>query len=271
MHKLRVINMMNPEITPNSILYEPKDQIATITINRPERRNALRMEEFDKIIGFINDADSDESVHVIRINSIGEKAFSAGLDLNMIQQLMGSPEDVPRLLEYGFGLVKTMLQAKKPIVTQVQGPAVAWGAIICLASDFVVAGENPKTFLSLPEIDIGLFPATGALTMTLLNSGFRWSKRILMIPERLSVDDAFDIGIITQKCPLEELSEVTISFCENLASKPQAILIPTKALINRFFIKDLDYYFSTETEAFNLSMTGQIEELYEFLRKLWED
>ncbi|MHA1968790.1 MAG: enoyl-CoA hydratase/isomerase family protein, partial [Candidatus Hodarchaeales archaeon] len=61
--------MRNPENASNSVLYEKKDLIATITINRPEKRNALRMEEFDKLIKFIKDADSDESVHVIHINS----------------------------------------------------------------------------------------------------------------------------------------------------------------------------------------------------------
>ena len=261
--------MRNPEIASNSVLYEKKDLIATITINRPEKRNALRMEEFEKLIKFIKDADSDESVHVIHINSEGEKAFSAGLDLNMLQQLATSPENIPRLLEYGFGLVKTMLLAKKPIVVQIQGPAVAWGAIICLAADFVIAGENPSTFLSLPEIDIGLFPATGALTMALLNSGFRRSKRILMVPERLSLDDAVDLGIITRRCPLTTLPEDTLSFCEVLTKKPQSILIPIKALINRFASKELEYYFTKETEAFNLAMAGKTKEFNDFIRNLW--
>ena len=262
--------MNNLKSASNSILYEKKDKIAIITINRPEKRNALRMEEFDKLIKYINDADSDKAVHVIQINSKGDKAFSAGLDLDMVAQLTASPENVPRLFECGFGLVKTMIKAKKPIVVQVQGPAVAWGAIICLATDFVIAGENPKTFLSLPEVDIGLFPATGALTMTLLNTGFRRSKRILMIPERLSLDDAEEIGIITRKCPLASLPEVTFSFCEELAQKPQSILIPIKALINRFSLKELDFYFSKETDAFNLSITGEIEKFNEFIQTLWE-
>jgi enoyl-CoA hydratase/carnithine racemase len=189
----------------------------------------------------------------------------------MVQQLTASPENIPNLLEYGFGLVKTMLQAKKPIVVQIQGPAVAWGAIICLAADFVIAGENPSTFLSLPEIDIGLFPATGALTMTLLNTGFRHSKRVLMVPERLSLDDAVELGIITRRCPLTALPEVTQEFCENLSKKPQSILIPTKALINRFTLKDLDYYFTKETEAFNLFVDGDTEKFNEFIRILWEN
>ena len=111
--------MGKSETASNSVLYEKKDLIVTITINRPEKRNALRMEEFGKLIKFIENADSDESVHVIRINSKGEKAFSAGLDLNMVQQLADSPENVPRLLEFGYGLVKTMLRAKKPIVVQI--------------------------------------------------------------------------------------------------------------------------------------------------------
>ncbi len=253
-----------------SVLYEKKDFIATITINRPEKRNALRMEEFDKLIKYIKESDSNDNVHVIRINSAGEKAFSAGLDLNMLQQLGTVPENIPKLLEYGFGLVKTMVQAKKPIVVQMQGPAVAWGTIICLAADFVIAGENPESFFSLPEIDIGLFPATGALTMALLNSGYRRSKRILMIPERIFLDDAVTLGIITRKCPLVTLSEETWSFCTDLAKKSQAILIPIKALINRFSLKDLEYYFSKETEAFNLAMAGEIEKFDEFIQSLWE-
>ncbi|MHA1996111.1 MAG: enoyl-CoA hydratase/isomerase family protein [Candidatus Hodarchaeales archaeon] len=262
--------MGKSETASNSVLYEKKDLIVTITINRPEKRNALRMEEFGKLIKFIEDADFDESVHVIRINSKGEKAFSAGLDLNMVQQLADSPENVPRLLEFGYGLVKTMLRAKKPIVVQIQGPAVAWGAIICLAADFVIAGENPNSFLSLPEIDIGLFPATGALTMTLLNSGFRRSKRILMVAERLTLDDAEGLGIITRRCPLADLNEETLSYCKILAEKPQSILIPIKALINRFASKELEYYFTKETEAFNLAMAGKTKEFNDFIRNLWE-
>ncbi len=127
-----------------SILYEIKDKIATITINRPEKRNALRVEEFGSLIRYIKKADNDSNVHVIRIRSSGDRAFSGGLDLNMLQQM--SPDEVPKLVQYGEELTTTILRAKKPVVNQVQGPAVAWGTILCLAADFIVAGENPKTF-----------------------------------------------------------------------------------------------------------------------------
>ncbi|MFX0084130.1 MAG: enoyl-CoA hydratase/isomerase family protein [Candidatus Hodarchaeota archaeon] len=261
--------MVIPEDHSDSVLYEKKEHVATVIINRPEKRNALRMKEFDSIIKNIQAADSDPTVHIIRIKSSGDRAFSAGLDLNMIQQM--TPETVPKLLQYGYNLVRTMIQSKKPIIVQVQGPAVAWGAIICLAADFVIAGNDPKLFLSLPEIDVGLFPATGALTTTLFNTEFRRAKRILMIPEKISLDEAVNLGIITSKHPMDSLEENTMKFCHELASKPQSILIPIKALINNFYLRGLESFFEKETEAFNLAMAGEVDNFDAFIQKLWKN
>jgi 2-(1,2-epoxy-1,2-dihydrophenyl)acetyl-CoA isomerase len=232
----------------DSVLFDIKDHIATITLNRPEKRNALRIEEFDRLIKYIHEADSNPSAHVIRICSSGDRAFSAGLDLNMLQQL--TPETAPTLLEVGNNTIRTIIQAKKPVVIQVQGPAVAWG--------------------SLPEIDIGLFPATGALTMGLFNMGYRRAKRVLMIPERISLDDAEEIGLVTQRCPIESLEQETMKFCQSLAAKPQGILIPIKALINNFHLRDLEFYFEKEFEAIELSMGGGPQNFDEFLERLWK-
>lgn len=259
--------MENPEDKSSSVLYVKKGQIATITINRPEKRNALRVKEFESIIQHIKAADSDPTVHIIRITSSGDQAFSAGLDLNMIQQM--TPETVPKLLQYGYNLVRTMIQAKKPIIVQVQGPAVAWGAIICFAADFVIAGDNSKTFFSLPEIDMGLFPATGALITTIFNTDFRRAKRILMIPEKISLEEAINLGIITLISPMDLLEKSTMKFCNNLASKSQSILIPIKALINNFYLGTLESFFEKEAEAFNLAMLGDINKFNSFIQKLW--
>jgi enoyl-CoA hydratase/carnithine racemase len=236
-------------------------------LNRPEKRNALRMTEFDQLIQYIRESDADDSVHVIRITSAGDRAFSAGLDLNMVQEL--TLETVPQLLEYGYNLVRTMIQSKKPIIVQVQGPAVAWGTIICLAADFVVAGENPGTFFGLPEIDLNMFPATGALTMALFNTNLRKAKRILLIPERITLEDATELGLVTRTCPIEKLEVTTLEFCQNLVEKPQAILITIKALVNNFYLGNLEEFFKIETEAFYVAM-NDTSKLKEFTKKLWK-
>lgn len=251
----------------STISVKIENQIGTITINRPEKRNALRMEEFEALIKGIKKADNDSNVHVIRIRSSGNKAFSAGLDLNMLQQL--TPEEVPKLVQCGNDLTRTILKAKKPVVNQVQGPAVAWGTILCLAADFVIAGENPRTFFSLPEIDISLFPATGALTMALFKIGYKHAKKILMIPEKLSLNQAKEVGLVTIVCPLETLEQTTIEFCQNLSNKPQSILIPIKILLNNFLMKNLEFYFKVENKALELAMNGDLDKFEDFIKKLW--
>lgn len=253
---------------PDSVLLEVENQIATITINRPKRMNALRKKEFDGLIKYIKEADKDPNVHVIRIRSSGNRAFSGGLDLNMLQQM--TPEDAPKLIQIASNLTSAVLRANKPVVNQVQGPAVAWGTILCLLADFVIAGENPKTFFSLPEIDLGLFPATGALTLALFKFGFNNVKKILMIPEKITLDKAEQLGLVTKRCSIDSLEQTTIEFCQNLANKPQGILIPIKALINNFQLGNLERYMKIETEAFELAMAGDLEKLDDFIRKIWK-
>ncbi|MFX1250307.1 MAG: enoyl-CoA hydratase/isomerase family protein [Promethearchaeota archaeon] len=253
----------------DTVLFDIKDKIATITINRPEKRNALRMEEFEKLIEFIQAADSDSNVHVIRIRSSGDRAFSAGLDLNMLQELSTEREEVEKLLQLSENTVRTFLKSKKPIVNQVQGPAVAWGTILCLAADFVIAGDNPRTFFNLPEIDLGMFPASGALTMALLKTGFAAAKKILMIPERIPLERAEQLGIVSKRCSLDSLEQITIEFCKNLASKSQSILYLIKSLVNNFQFGDFDSYIDKEGKALEFAMYGDSTKIDEFIKKMW--
>ena len=251
----------------NTILYEVEKKIATITINRPEKRNALRMEEFDGIVKSLQKAENDSNVHVIRIRSSGDRAFTAGLDLNMIQQM--TIETVPELLKYCNKTTLSILRGKKPVICQVQGPAVAWGTILAFCADFVVAGENPMTFFSLPEIDLGLFPATGALTTCLFSVGLRKAREILMIPKRISLDDAEELGLVTQRCELDKLEETTLEFCRNLADKSQNILIPIKTMINYSMFGDIEARLEKETEALMASLDGDFDKVKNFVEKIW--
>lgn len=251
----------------STVLFSKKDQIATIKLNRPNKMNALSLIEFDHLIKYMKNADADPEVHVIRICSSGDRAFSGGLDLNMLSQL--TPETVPDLLQYGNDTVETMLKLKKPVVVQVQGPAVAWGTILCLAADFVIAGENPKTFFSLNEIDLGIVPGTGALTMALFNLGLREAKKLTMIPERIYLDKAEELKIVTKRCPLDSLEQVTLDFCQNLANKPQAVLIPIKALLNNFLLSKLTSYFEKEGEAIYLAIEGDLTKYNDFIERVW--
>ncbi|OLS26905.1 MAG: 3-hydroxypropionyl-coenzyme A dehydratase [Candidatus Heimdallarchaeota archaeon LC_3] len=102
-------------MSSETIIYNVENNIASLTLNRPEKMNAFRLEEFDLLMGGIALADNDPEIKVIKIRSTGNRAFSGGLDLGMLQELAGSPEKIPELLKTGENVVKTIYKSKKPI------------------------------------------------------------------------------------------------------------------------------------------------------------
>jgi enoyl-CoA hydratase/carnithine racemase len=257
-------------MSSETVIYEVNNQIATLTLNRPEKMNAFRLEEFDLLLGGIELAENDSDVKVIKIRSMGSRAFTGGLDLGMIQELTGSPEKIPDLLNMGENVVRTFYKTRKPIVVEVQGPAVAWGTILCLIADFVIAGENPKTFFTLNEIDIGIFPGTGALSTTLLTMGLKKAKKMLMIPEKLYLDQAEKVDLVTERVPLDQLEQKTEEFCQKLAKKAQNILLPVKGLLNYLHLNQIEKFFEKERDGFQLYMNNDLNEIQTYFEHLWQ-
>lgn len=254
----------------DTILYTVQNKIATIQVNRPEKMNSFRLVEFEQIINCITMAQADADVQVIKVRSSGERAFSGGLDLGMIAELATAQEKIGDLLRLGEGTFKAIIQCPKPLVVEVQGPAVGWGTIMCLLADFVIAGENPKTFFVLNEIEVGIFPGTGALTVALFKTSIKEAKRMLLIPEKLYLDEAVKNNIVTKRVPLEKLAEEAEQFCQNLANKPGNILFPIKMILNKLHLKDIQESFAMERKGFELFIKNDFEELLKFNEQLWE-
>lgn len=253
----------------DSITYETNNQVATILINRPEVMNSFRIEEFELFINGIALAENDPEIKVIKIKSTGDRVFSAGLDLSMVGEFGSSPEKLRELLDIGDKIVKIFAQSKKPIVVQVQGPAVGWGTILSLNADFVIAGENPKTFFVLNEIEIGLFPGTGALSSALLNMGLRQAKRMLLIPERIYLDQAEKLSLITKRVPLDILEEETDKFCAVLAERELNLLMAIKGTLNNLHMNQLESFINIERNVIDVLMKGDESKLLEHFEKLW--
>jgi enoyl-CoA hydratase/carnithine racemase len=251
-----------------TIDYEVQGKIATITINRPEKMNSFRIHEFNLIINSISLATYNENVNVIKIRSKGERAFTGGLDLGMIAELASAQEKIQELLITGEKIFKAIIKCPKPIVVEVQGPAVGWGTVMCLLADFVIAGDNPKTFFVLNEIDVGIFPGTGALTVALTKTSLKQAKRMLLIPEKIFLSKADNI--VTKIVPLSNLASETEEFCQNLASKANNILFPIKIVLNKLHLNDLDNFFKMEREGFKMFMNNNFEEMMKFTEEIWK-
>ena len=203
-----------------ALLYDVRDGVATITINRPERRNALSWTVMSELRTAFEAAKADSDVRVVTLTGAGDKAFCAGADLTGMRADAGWAE-----VHDGRGelarLFRSMWELGKPIVARVRGYALAGGFGLCLACDFVIAAED-ATF-GTPEIDVGLWPYM--ITVPLMRSmPPKVALELMMTGRRVAADEALRIGFVNRVVPVDELDRAVDELTSTLAAKSPAIM-----------------------------------------------
>ena len=225
--------MSEPEL-----LYDVKDTIGWITINRESRRNALSPEMIDLFLGFLDTAEADDNVRVICLTAAGEKVFCSGVDL---VGSMGEGGIVAEAQKYAT-LLKTMAHVSKPLVARINGHCLAGGMGLMLSCDMVYAGDG-ATF-GTPEVKVGLFPMMiGALVFR--NAGRKKALEMMYTARTLSAAEAEEMGLITRAVPAENLDRVVHEALSAVADKaPLAVKLGRQALAaveGRTLDEALDY------------------------------
>ncbi len=144
----------------DDLLYEVKDNVAFLTINREARRNAISLEMIRYFLDRLGEMDLDDAVRAVCLTGAGEKAFCSGADLGVsLAKQDKNPLSGPKLYAT---LLKDMAKFPKPLVARINGPCIAGGMGLMLACDMVIARDD--TYFRLPEVNVGIFPMmVGAL------------------------------------------------------------------------------------------------------------
>ncbi len=254
------------------ILYEVKEQIATITINRQDKAHAFTIDMLKTMHGKIIEADEDDKVKCILIKSTGQRFFCAGYDLKEVQ---GSPENISKIQEWGRKVNETMLLMKKPIITQIQGIAVGFGVLIILASDLRIFADRPKNelYLRLPELAISAFPQTGAILLPLLAFGSSYAKHALFTTDKIGLEDLKNLNFPTRIFPPDQLGAETLNFVKKLNEYQTELLFFTKSMLmimNKAYIKSC---FDLEDECGKVAHAKEkksMKELDDFIKGLYD-
>ena len=252
------------------ILFEVKDRIATITINRPEKAHAFNINMLQMMHSRLLQADEDELAKCILIKSTGQRFFSAGYDLKEIQ---GDPEKISKITEWGRKVNETMLLIKKPIITQVKGIAVGFGVLMILASDLRIFAERPKEelYLRLPEIAISAFPQTGATLLPLLSFGLTFAKNMLFTADKAGLEELKNVNFPTRIFPLDSIDLETRKFLKILTKHQTEFLFFIKSMLtimNKAYIKSC---FDLEDECGKLAFKKKsMKELDDFIKDLYK-
>ena len=183
------------------VLSEQRDGLRLLTLNRPQKRNALTVALLKELHAAVGEAIEDEAVRCIAITGAGP-GFCAGMDLHEVRELR---EDPPRRREAGDIFYETfdrLYHCPKPTIAAVNGPAVAGGAGIMTVCDRAIAADTAR--IGYPEVKRGLVAAI-VMVYLVRQIGERRAKQLLMTGELVSASKAAEMGLVNEVVPADQL------------------------------------------------------------------
>lgn len=229
----------------NSILLKIENNVAYITLNRPEVFNSFNREMALNLQAVLDDCETDIEVRAIVLTGNG-KAFCAGQDLKEVTDPDLNP-GFKKILEEHYNPIITRIRSiKKPIVGAINGVAAGAGANIALACDIVVAHEK-VSFIQAFSL-IGLVPDSGGTYFLPRLIGFQKALALAMLGEKVSAEEAERLGMIYKVIPLENYEEQVKTLATKLANMPTKALGKIKELFNHSLSNDLEAQLALESK-----------------------
>lgn len=234
----------------SSILFDKKDQFATIFLNRPEKFNSFNREMAIGLQEKLDECEGDSQVRAILISAKG-KAFSAGQDLNEVVDKDNGIEMENILSEHYNPLIRRLRIIEKPIVCAVNGVAAGAGANIALACDIVLAAESASFIQAFSKI--GLIPDSGGTWMLPRLIGLQRATALTMLGDKVTAKEAVEMGMIWKSLPDDELMNFADKMVRKLSTMPTKGLGLTKRALNHglhnSLDSQLDYELRLQSEA----------------------
>ena len=228
----------------SEVLANTDNQILTLTLNRPEKQNAITREMYQNLADAINEANGDFGIRAILITSSSQN-FTAGNDL--FDFLNASPvEEGSPVLNF-LGAIHNLT---KPLLAAVSGNAVGIGTTMLFHCDVVVAA--PGTKFSMPFVNLGLVPEAGSSLLFPRLVGYQRASKIFLTGEPFGPEEALDMGLIAEisNSPLEAAKSIAMK----IGAQPPNAVIQTKALLKSELHEKVSAVMRAEGELFQMAL-----------------
>jgi 2-(1,2-epoxy-1,2-dihydrophenyl)acetyl-CoA isomerase len=213
----------------SSILFEVKESVASISLNRPDKYNAFNREMSIALQQALDDCKKDSSVRCVLITGAG-KGFSAGQDLEEVVTQPG--QSVHTILDEQLNpIIEKIRKLEKPVVAAVHGVAAGAAANIAIACDVVVASASASFLQAFTKI--GLIPDSGGTFFLPRLVGWQKASALMMLAEKISAEEAERIGMIYKVFPDESFPEEARKIAVTLSQMPTRALALTKQALNQ--------------------------------------
>ena len=214
--------------TYEHIEFRREGDVLVMTLNRPERLNAVHPPLRMELIRAFNELDEDESRAVV-ITGAG-RAFCAGGDVQRMDEQGGSSTRVQFAQVRTGEIVRAQLDLEKPCVAAVRGPAIGLGASIALMCDVVVASETAR--IGDRHVNVGLVAGDGGALIWPLLVGLNKAKELLMLGDLVEGEDLERLGVVNHLVPDDELDARSLELAQRLAAMPPYAVKATKITVN---------------------------------------
>ncbi|MCZ6917359.1 MAG: enoyl-CoA hydratase-related protein [Gemmatimonadetes bacterium] len=233
------------------VLQDIDGHVATLTINRPDKLNALNIETRQAVVDALADLARNDDVRVVIITGAGDKAFIAGADIKEFEGR--SPIDQFRVMT-DSSMFQAVADFPKPTIAAINGFCLGGGCETALACDIRIASEKAK--LGQPEINLGLMPGGGGTQRLPRLVGLGAAYKLLYTGDFIRASEAYRIGLVDEVVPPEELAGRAKELAQSIAQKSPVALRLIKEAVRASARTPLDEGLSKEVTLFALAFAS---------------
>jgi 2-(1,2-epoxy-1,2-dihydrophenyl)acetyl-CoA isomerase len=223
-------------MTYEALIYEVRNDIAIVTLNRPDQRNALDMRMRDELAQVVMEMRNDESLKAAIITGAGG-AFCAGGDLKSLSDRKPSAPDSRRRIQNIYVWLHEWISLELPVIAAVDGPAYGAGINIALAADFILA--SPRARFCEVFGRIGLVPDVGGFFLLPRIVGLQRAKELIFSARSIDAEEAKELGIVYEIHEAEKLMDAALAFAERFRHASRHAIGISKNILNQAHHLDL--------------------------------
>jgi enoyl-CoA hydratase len=235
-----------------TLLVERRDRVAIVTINRPEKRNALNIKTREEGAAVLEQLQEDDGVRVVVITGAGDKAFIAGAD---IAEFAGRTALMQRAVMLGRSLFTAIDVFPKPVIAMINGYCLGGGCELALACDLRIASEAAS--FGQPEINLGIIPGGGGTQRLTRLIGEGKAMEMILTGEIIDAQTAFSLGLVNHVVPAGQLATKTMEIANRIAEKSPIALRMAKEAVKVASRSNLDEGLRREVDLFALCFSSE--------------
>ncbi|NOZ31506.1 MAG: enoyl-CoA hydratase/isomerase family protein [Alphaproteobacteria bacterium] len=236
--------------TPH-ILFRTDGPVAFLTLNRPEKLNAITAEMGGRIEELAGQVDRDETIRVLIIDGTGDRAFSAGSDVNMLGDL-GTPWQGRNRAEYHRDYIAPLLAMRKPIVAAIDGYCLGGGLEVAVCCDIRIATRRSR--FGAPEVQRGWHAGSGNTSILPRIVGYGNAALWVLTGDMVSAEEAFRVGLVQRLVEPDELLSQAFEIASRLAKNPPIAVQSAKNIIRQSQGSSVAQGLAWENDGYTLCM-----------------